>query len=160
MVIMPRASSSTTPLLLGVLAAVGIQFLSPSGAFAQIPVRDAVADIIDGFHEALAAQDSARALTYLAEDVAILESGGVENLEHYRSGHLASDMAFASGVKRQRDDLTIHVLGDAAWAYSSNVTRGRFREREINSRGAELMVLARENGEWRIRAIHWSSRRR
>ena len=31
---------------------------------------------------------------------------------------------------------------------------------EINSQGAELMVLAREDGAWKIKAIHWSSRQR
>jgi len=32
--------------------------------------------------------------------------------------------------------------------------------REIDAVGAELLVLAREDGLWRIRAIHWSSRQR
>ena len=41
---------------------------------------------------------------------------------------------------------------------STSVRQGRMGDREINSRGAELVVLAREDGTWKIRAIHWSSR--
>ena len=37
-------------------------------------------------------------------------------------------------------------------------TTGTYRERAINSAGAELMVLSRTADGWNIRAIHWSSR--
>ncbi len=41
------------------------------------------------FHEGLAARDSVTALSLLAEDVVIYESGGVEaSREEYRSHHL------------------------------------------------------------------------
>ncbi len=102
--------------------------------------------------------DSTTALSLLAEDVTILESGGVEDKEHYRSGHLAGDMRFAAAVPRERSDIRVTVLGDVAWAWSTNTAQGQMGEREVNSRGAELMVLARTNDRWMIRAIHWSSR--
>ena len=50
------------------------------------------------------------------------------------------------------------VRGDAAWVSSTSSTTGEYRGRQINSRGAELMVLSREPDGWKIRAIHWSSR--
>ena len=90
----------------------------------------------------------------------ILESGGVEDKAHYRSGHLAGDMRFAQAVPRQRGDITVRVVGDVAWAWSTSVTEGRMGEREINSQGAELVVLARREGVWKITAVHWSSRTR
>jgi len=31
-------------------------------------------------------------------------------------------------------------------------------DREMNSLGAELMILTRDDDRWMIRAIHWSSR--
>ncbi len=37
---------------------------------------------------------------------------------------------------------------------------GEFRGRPVNSAGAELMVLTRVQGTWKISAIHWSSRTR
>lgn len=119
-----------------------------------------VARIIAAFHEALAAGDSLRALSYLTPDVTILESGGEERLAEYRSHHLAADIEFAKAVRSASSPVRVTVRGDAAWASSTSTTAGNFRGREINSVGAELMVLARTPNGWRIAAIHWSSRAR
>ncbi len=115
---------------------------------------------VDAFHSALAAGDSTAALDLLSDDVVILESGGLETKEHYRSGHLAGDMRFARAVPRERGNIHVRIAGDVAWAWSTNVARGRIGEREIDSQGAELVVLRREGGTWKIEAIHWSSRQR
>ena len=54
-----------------------------SSAATQSPEADVVA-VIDSYHTALASGDSTAALALLADDVPILESGGVENKEHDR----------------------------------------------------------------------------
>ena len=120
----------------------------------------AVAAVVTGFHAALARGDSAAALALLAPDVRVLESGGVETLADYRAHHLAADIEFARAVPASRGPLAVTVRGDAAWAVSTSETKGEFRGRPVSSASAELMVLARSAGGWRIQAIHWSSRRR
>ena len=145
-----RRIAGPMALLLGTL-------LVPSALTAQSG-DGAVIAVVDAYHTALAAGDSTTALSLLADDGTNLESGGVEDKEHYRSGHLAGDIRFAAAVPRERSDITVTVAGDVAWAWSTSTSQGRMGEREINSRGAELMVLSRAGGEWRIRAIHWSSR--
>jgi ketosteroid isomerase-like protein len=132
----------------------------PSHLTAQNGVDAEVVAVVEAFHHALASGDSTAALARLDDGVVILESGGVEDKEHYRSGHLAGDMRFAAAVPRQRGEITVRVMGDVAWAHSTNVTEGTMGEREINSQGAELVVLARDAGTWKITAIHWSSRQR
>ena len=117
-----------------------------------------VVSAIHGFHEALSSGDGDAALGFLADDVHIAESGGLETRAEYQSHHLPGDMAFASAVGRVSTFTSVNVLGDVAWAMSSSSTQGTFREREINSRGAELIVLRRDGDEWKITAIHWSSR--
>ncbi len=139
------------------LCAVLPLLVGPTIARAQSP-EDDVRAVIDAYHAALASGDSTAALSLLAADVTILESGNVEDKDHYRSGHLAGDMRFAQAVPRERSEITVRLVGDVAWAWSTSVTQGRMGEREINSRGAELMVLARREDAWRIVAIHWSSR--
>ncbi len=131
-----------------------------SGVVGQLSPEVQVVAVVDAYHAALAAGDSVTALGHLAPDVIILESGGVEDKERYRSGHLAGDMRFAQAVPRERGEIQVSFLGDVAWAYSTSITQGRIGDREINSQGAELMVLAREDGAWKIKAIHWSSRQR
>jgi ketosteroid isomerase-like protein len=115
---------------------------------------------VRAFHEALATGDSLAALALLSDDVTIQEGGAVEDKGHYRAGHLRGDIAFASAVPSQRSDFKVRVAGDVAWVTSTSSTKGEYRGRAIDSVGAELMVLSREGGGWRITSIHWSSRNR
>jgi ketosteroid isomerase-like protein len=118
----------------------------------------AVAQVVHRFHEALASADSAAALALLADDAVVLESGGMETRQEYRSHHLPSDIEFARAVRRDSGPVHVVLCGDVAWASSTSTSRGEFRGRPVNSQGAELMVLVRTSAGWRIAAIHWSSR--
>jgi ketosteroid isomerase-like protein len=119
-----------------------------------------VVAVIAAYHAALAAGDSTAALALLGPDAIIVESGGIETRDEYRSHHLPGDIAFARGVKSERGPMRVIVQGDIAWATSTSTTQGEYRGRQINSLGAELMVLSRTPNGWKIRAIHWSSRAR
>jgi ketosteroid isomerase-like protein len=118
----------------------------------------AVAATIERFHDALERGDSAAALGLLSADVVVLETGGMEDRDEYRSHHLPADIAFARAVRRESGPVHIVVRGDVAWASSTSIARGTFRDREVNTQTAELMVLVRTPDGWRIAAIHWSSR--
>jgi ketosteroid isomerase-like protein len=127
------------------------------------PARSDSADVVavvERFHRALALGDSAAALSLLAPDATILESGGVESRAEYRGHHLPGDIEFARAVRSERGPVRATVHGDVAWTVSTSTTQGEFRGRQINSAGAELMVLTRTPEGWRISAIHWSSRAR
>ncbi len=118
----------------------------------------AVAAVVNGFHKALSNADSAAALAALSSDAVILESGGVETRSEYRSHHLSGDIAFAKAVRSERGPLQVTVEGNTAWTRSTSTVEGSFSGRQINSLGAESMVLTRSGGTWKIRSIHWSSR--
>lgn len=133
----------------------GLESLAPGG------VQDdsaAVASVVDQYHRALAAGDTATVLRLLAPDAVILESGGAETRSEYLSHHLPRDIAFARAVPRERGPIQVRVSSSTAWATSTSTTVGEYRGRSITSQGAELMVLTREDDGWKIRAIHWSSR--
>jgi ketosteroid isomerase-like protein len=123
-----------------------------------LPDSAAVAAVVDRFHTALAEGDSAAVAHLLAPDAIILENGGAETRAEYLGGHLRGDIAFARAVVPERAPTRVVVSGDAAWAVSTSMARGEFRDRPVNSAGAELMVLRRASDGWRIVAIHWSSR--
>ncbi len=124
------------------------------------PESAAIVEVIEAYHAALAAGNGDAALALLTDDAIILESGGVETKAQYADHHLPGDMAFAQAVPRARGDIYVTGHGEVAWAWSTSETKGTYREREIDSVGAELMVLVRTSEGWRISAIHWSSRRR
>jgi ketosteroid isomerase-like protein len=158
--------------VIGVLAAMACWMLGPANqALALRPeppvsaprIADDssdVAAVVTRYHAALASGDSATALSLLADDATILESGSLETRAEYRAHHLPADIAFARAVPSQRSAIAVRARGDVAWASSTSTTQGEFRGRPVNSSGAELMVLSRESDGWRIRAIHWSSRTR
>ena len=132
------------------------------GASQAAPQSDSldVVNTVRAYDRALSSGDSLAALALLALDAVILESGGVETREEYRSHHLPGDIQYARAVPSQEQRLAVRVRGDVAWSWSTSVTQGEFRGRQINSSGAELMVLTRTMAVWKISAIHWSSRAR
>ncbi len=141
-------------------AAMMAMSMGANEASAQSASEAQVTAVVAAFHTALAAGDSTTALSQLAEDVTILESGGVETKEQYRSGHLSGDMRYAQAAPRERGEMNVTIMGDVAWVHSLSVVQGQMGDREVNSQSAELMVLARDGGRWLIKAIHWSSRQR
>lgn len=144
------------------VAAAGVIGLWPSTVLPQGEASDstAAATVVRQFHEALVRGDSVAALALLAEDVIVLEAGTLETRAEYRGHHLPADIRFAQAVPTTRGSVRVVVAGDVAWITSSSETTGTFEDRPISSAGAELMVLSRTAAGWRIRAIHWSSRRR
>ena len=129
---------------------------------AQSPADDstAVTATVRAFHHALAAGDSAGAMRLLAADAVILESGGRESRDEYAAHHLPEDIAFARAVPSQPGPVQVTVSGDVAWASSTSVMQGTYRNQRFDMVVAELMVLSRVAAGWEIRAIHWSSRPR
>ena len=117
------------------------------------PDAEAVAAVIEAYHDALASGDGEAALALLAEDAVILESGGLETKAQYTDHHLPGDMAFAQAVPRTRSEIHVTGHGDVAWAWSTSETRGTYRDREIDSVGAELMVLVKGDQGWRLRGL-------
>ena len=139
-------------------AVVLVVCLAPGPAAAGDP--EDVAATLQAFHAALASGDSRAALALLADDAVVAEAGALETLAQYRDHHLAADIAFAQAVRTRREAPRVTVQGDVAWAVSTSRSSGTFRDRAVDSSGAELAVLTRTASGWRIRAVHWSSRSR
>ena len=116
-----------------------------------------IAATVDAFHDALKKGDRAAVMALLAPDAQILEGGHAESREEYEKGHLASDIEFAQAIPSQRENVVARQEGSAAWVTSSSRVTGSFKGRDVNSAGAELIVLSKTADGWRIRAIHWSS---
>ena len=136
--------------------ALTLLLASPAGASAQ---DEGPAEVVGGFHRALAAGDRDAALTLLAPDVMIFESGGAErSRDEYASHHLGADAEFAGATRREILDQQQGGDGEVAWVLTRSKTTGKFRDREIDSYGVETMILKKAPDGWRIAHIHWSSR--
>lgn len=161
MTIRRRGVSGGTFLGLAVLAGLSAFLrVEPVEGWQVTSDSSGAARVVEAYHAAEAAGDSAAMLALLDDDVVILESGGVETKANFRSHHLAADIAFVRAVQMVRTPIRVRTRGDAAWASSTSTAQGNVNGRAVNSAGAELMVLARTAAGWKITAIHWSSRTR
>ncbi|MGH7518261.1 MAG: YybH family protein [Gemmatimonadales bacterium] len=116
--------------------------------------------VLDSLHQRIAAGDSAGVLALLAPDALVLEGGGIETRDEYRSHHLPGDIAFVRTVPSSRSVRQVRVANDAAWVTSTSESKGAYKGRQLDLLGAELTVLRRLGGKWRIAGVHWSSRPR
>jgi ketosteroid isomerase-like protein len=131
-------------------------FAASAGAQQAASDEAAVRTVVAAFGKALASGDSTAVLGSLHPDVVIFEGGGWETLADYRSGHLRADMRALQGVKQETLRDVIRVSGDLALSTREYATTTTTGERRV---GVETMVLLRANDGWKIRHIHWSSRR-
>jgi len=128
-------------------------------ATARSQAADPVA-VVAQFHRALAEGDSSAALALLLPEVVIFEAGSVEaSRDEYRQHHLPADMAFSRATAREVGRVRVDSVDHAAWVLTEARTTGTFRERPVDTRGVETIVLRRTVAGWRIAHIHWSSRR-
>lgn len=148
-----KRSVASIVLTIGVVA--GMAMARP--VVADSEARDP-AQIVSSFHAALSAGNREQALALLSPEVVIFESGGAEmSRDEYGSHHLAGDMEFVRAVKTAVVDEQSGQSADVAWVLRRTATTGKFRDKEINSRGTETMILRRTADGWRISHIHWSS---
>ncbi len=151
--------------------ALSVAVLSASPVFAQDahshdhaagPVAAEAAEaatVVDAFHAALRAGDTAGALALMAPDVMIFEAGGAErSRDEYASHHLGSDAAFAAASEATVARRSGWADGDVAWIATEGRTTGQFNGRAVDRLTTETMVLKRGADGWRIQHIHWSSR--
>lgn len=118
-----------------------------------------VAAAVKAFQTAMDTGDAATVMQYIADDALMMEGGTIENRMQYEKDHLPADLDFAKGMTAKRMPVKQDVRGDVAWVRTSTEFTGTFQEQPLSLLGLETMVLTREPEGWRIRALHWSSRR-
>jgi ketosteroid isomerase-like protein len=119
----------------------------------------AVVATVAAFNAAMAAGDSARVVSVLAEDLLVIEGGVIETRAEYVAHHLAADIKASQTRTAEHTILKVSVTGSAAYVVTRTVTPPPAAGGTAGE-SAELMVLTRAVGGWRIRSVHWSSRRR
>jgi hypothetical protein len=147
----PRILACLVPAQRQTVASTSACRLADSAAVARVGRR---------FHEILSTGDTTGIDALLAPDLRVIEGGTVENRQEYLSHHFAADIEFARAVKEERTSFSYRCDGNVAWLVSTSNSTGKFRGRGIDSEGAELMLLSRNPGGWKIRVIQWSSAKR
>lgn len=149
-----RAILASGVILVSQLPAPAVDAQEERGA-----IEDEVRRVVNEFWSALRTGDSTTVVRLLHPEARIFEGGHAETIEEYRNGHLRSDIAFAQAVRSETTWDEVFPGETVAVYMSERRASGEYRGREIDSRGAETIVLARTAEGWRLRHIHWSSRR-
>lgn len=116
--------------------------------------------MLESFYGAMKKGDTAAAMRLIAADAVFLEGGKLETRAEYEANHLPSDIEFEQQITGKRGPIQVKFNGDTAWAIAMTDYQGTFNGRGMDFVSAQLMVLTRDSGDWRIRTIHWSSRPR
>ena len=125
-------------------------------AEAQTEVRNT----LESFYAAMKNADNAGAMSTIAADAVFVESGRLETREEYEKNHLPADISFEKQVSGKRGEWQITIKDDTAWAIALTEYDGIFDGAPVAFTSGQLAVLSRDAGAWKIRSIHWSSRRR
>jgi ketosteroid isomerase-like protein len=118
----------------------------------------AVKAVVDAFYGAMKTADKMAAMALIAEDAVFLEGGRLETRAQYEANHLPADIEFEQAVAGNRTSMEVKVDRDAAWVIATTDYRGQFENEPVNFTSAQLMLLTRQDSNWKIRSIHWSSR--
>ena len=140
-----------------VLSAVLLAACAP----AQSPADQeaAVSAAVKTFQTAMDTGDGPTVMRYIADDALMMEGGTIENRMQYETDHLPADLEFAKGMTATRKPVQQTVRGDVAWVRTSTEFKGTFEGKPLALLGLETMVMTRETDGWKIKALHWSSRR-
>jgi ketosteroid isomerase-like protein len=115
-------------------------------------------DVAERFSGALRSGDREAVLDCLALEVVIFEHGyGELSRDEYAGHHLGGDLAYLRATETKRVDRRVLDGGDRVVVLTRSETRGQFKGKPVASAGTETLVLERQNDEWTIVHVHWSS---
>jgi ketosteroid isomerase-like protein len=117
-----------------------------------------VTAVFEAFYGAVKRGDAKAAMSVLAPDAMFVESGKLETREQYEKNHLPLDIDFERQITGKRGPLRITFAGDTAWIIATTEYDGKVDGGDVAFASSQLMVLTEDQGVWRIRSIHWSSR--
>ena len=116
------------------------------------------------YDAAFVAKDLAKLAAFYHPDVTIFEGGGVNNgWVDYRDRHLGPELKEMQNLSFAHSNVKAHVLADGKSAYvtSDYAIKAKMAERDMDSGGLETLVLVKaDDGAWKIRHSHTSSRPR
>jgi len=138
-----------------VFPAAGIaQDASPSKMFAEW---------LAGYDRAFNAKDLDELATYYDPDVTIYEGGGVnDGWADYRGHHLGPELKGFRDLEFGHRNVKAHWLGESsAYVTAEYQLKTQYEDRKIDVTGLATMIVTKsDDGKWRIRHSHTSSRRR
>ena len=121
-------------------------------------------EIAAAYLDAMDTADLDRAESLFAKESSIFEGGGEEGTwKHYREHHIGPELAEFSSFKTTKGKPEEEVSADGSMAMVAWPLEYRIVLKDgktVESKGTVTFVLVREGDAYRIRHLHWSSRKK
>ena len=121
-------------------------------------------EVASAYLDTMDTADLNRAETLFAKESSIFEAGGVEGTwQHYREHHIGPELAEFSSFKTTKGKPEEELSADGSMAMVAWPVEYRIVLKDgkaVESKGTVTFVLVREGGAYKIRHMHWSSRRK
>lgn len=144
------------------LTLAGLVF-STAGMTQDTSASEMFAEWLAGYDAAFNAKDLDKLATYYHPEVTIYEGGGInDGWVDYRDHHLGPELEGFQDLEFGHRNVKAHWLSDSsAYVTAEYRLKTQYEERNIDVTGlATLIVTKSDDGTWRIRHSHTSSRRR
>lgn len=129
---------------------------------AAAKVHPDVAKVLERYRAAFAARSTDKLAEVVDPELLVLE-GTTKNVgwPDYRDNHIGPEMKEWESLTYS-DPVVVdsEVAGDSAWAVTQATVTIVSGGKPMTIDASETLILRRREGEWRIRHIHWSGRRR
>ncbi len=153
----PAEAYSTGPATAGEVPSAPQAGSSPDGAAV-------IETWLRGYDQAFNAKDLDKLATFYHPDVTIFEGGGVnDGWIDYRDHHLGPELKGFENLQFAHSNTKVHVLADgrAAYVTSEYSIKAKAGDRDVDGSGLETLLLVKaDDGSWKIRHSHTSSRPR
>ena len=121
-------------------------------------------EVAAAYLETMDTADLDRAESLFARESSIFEGGGVEGTwKHYREHHIGPELAEFRSFKTTKGKPEEEVSADGSMALVAWPVEYRIELKDgkvVDSQGTVTFVLVREGDAYRIRHLHWSSRKK
>ncbi|GEA11037.1 nuclear transport factor 2 family protein [Alteromonas sp. KUL49] len=128
---------------------------SEQGLFIGVDTPPAI--VVLAFHTALETGDVEKARALLADKLTVFEGGGVErSADEYAQHHMLSDMKYLAAVETKSIEHQVTMFENTAISISRTHTVGNYNGKDRDYEGMETIALVKQDGQWKIKHIHWS----
>ena len=121
-------------------------------------------EVASAYLDTMDTADLNRAESLFAKESSIFEAGGVEGTwQHYREHHIGPELAEFSSFKTTKGKPEEELSADGSMAMIAWPIEYRIVLKDgkaVESKGTVTFVLVREGGAYKIRHMHWSSRKK
>ena len=79
------------------------------------------------------------------------------SLAEYEGHHMPADMAFMKAMQREVINRQVLDFGESVTVVTRSRIHGVYKNKDVDLKNTETLVMSKAGGQWQINHIHWSS---